>query len=286
MIVCKGMKMKQLKVLFSVSCLLFVLNCTTTPPSHVQEDEQTQVYLRVTGNKNSTVKTKGVDTNEEHAAYRNMNEETFRNLLIADLDKLSLIEGIWSNYKNTYKIGIQKTGQKGTYVAFILNSRDPSVNKGDIIADFFHTRHKKIYFTKYYLKDNTKIVTKANIFEYGMLLISLEKWGKEDVAFFRNSLLKETGEENKASALKQSFSQESKTGHDEYYVQVVASKNHDGAQKLLVKIKKYYPEAYIVVQNNFSKIRIPGVLTKKQGAIVSRDIENKFNLKPMVVQKK
>jgi len=71
-----------------------------------------------------------------------------------------------------------------------------------------------------------------------------------------------------------------------YYVQVGAMKNNNDAQKLLVKIKKYYPEAYIVVQNNFSKIRIPGVLTKKQGAFVSRDIEKKFNLKPMVVQKK
>jgi len=278
--------MKQLKVLILIGCLLFILNCTTTPPVHVQDDGQTKVYLTVTGSKNSTIKTEGVDINKEHSDYHNMNEETFRNLLIADLDKLSLIEGIWSNDKNTYKIGIQKAEKEGAYVAFILNSRDPSVNKGDIIAEFFKTSHKKIYFSKYYLKDKTKIVTKANIFEHGMLLISLEKWGKEDVAFFRNSLLKETAVEKKASDLKQSLAKKGETGIDEYYVQVVASKNHDGAQKLLVKIKKYYPEAYIVVQNNFSKIRIPGVLTKKQGAFVSRDIEKKFNLKPMVVQKK
>lgn len=279
--------MKQLKVFISVSCLLFVLNCTTAPPSHVQDDEQTQVYLRVTGSKNSAVKTEGVDTNEEHAAYRNMNEETFRNLLIADLDKLSLIEGIWSNHKNTYKIGIQKTGKKGAYVAFILNSRDPSVNKGDIIADFYQTRHKKIYFTKYSLEDKTKIVTKTYIDDHGMLLIFLHKWGKEDMAFFRNFPIKETTEEEKnVSDLKQSLVKEGETGNDENYVQAGAWENNNYAQKLLVKIKKYYPEAYIVVQNNFSKIRIPGVLTKKQGAIVSRDIENKFNLKPMVVQKK
>jgi hypothetical protein len=216
-----------------------------------------------------------------------MNEESFLNILNADLDKLSLIEGIWSNENNTYKIGIQKADKKGTYVAFILNSRDPSVNKGEIIADFIETRYKYIYFTKYYLDDRTEIITKANIDEYGMLLISLEKWGKEDLAFFRNSLVKEISEEeNKVANVKQSLVKEGEKGNDEYYVQVGSSKNHNYAQKMLVKIKKYYPEAFIVVHNNFSKIRIPGVLTKKQGAIVSRDIEKKFNLKPMVVLKK
>jgi hypothetical protein len=209
------------------------------------------------------------------------------NLLNADLDKLSLIEGIWSNEKNTYKIGIQKAEKKGAYVAFILNSQDTSVNKGEIIADFFESRYKYIYFTNYYLEDKTNIVTKANVDEHGMLLIFLEKWGKEDVAFFRDFPIKETTEEEeKVSDTKQSLAKEGETGNDEYYVQVGALKNHNDAQKLLVKIKKYYPKAYIVVHNNFSKIRIPGVLTRKQGAVVSKDIEKKFNLKPMLVLKK
>jgi cell division septation protein DedD len=49
--------------------------------------------------------------------------------------------------------------------------------------------------------------------------------------------------------VKQSQSKEDETGNDEYDVQVVALKNHDDAQKLLVKITKYYPEAYIVVDS-------------------------------------
>ncbi len=279
--------MKQLKVLILISCLLSALNCKSSPPLKFQKNGQNQAYLIVTGSKNSTVHTEGVDISEEHFDYHNMTEETFMNVLNADLDTLSLIEGIWSNEKNTYKIGIKKAEKKDTYVAFILNSRDPSVNKGEIIADFIETRYKYIYFTKYYLEDKTEILTKANIDEYGMLLIFLEKWGKEDLAFFRNSLVKETTEEErKVSNSKQSLIKEGEKGNDEYYVQVGSSRNHNYAKKMLVKIKKYYPHAYIVEHNNYSKIRIPGVLTKKQGASVSKDIEKKFNLKPMVVLKK
>ena len=72
----------------------------------------------------------------------------------------------------------------------------------------------------------------------------------------------------------------------EYYVQVGAWKNPNYAQETLVKLKQYYSESYIVVENNFHKARIPGVMDKKQGAIISKDIEEEFNLKPIVILKK
>ena len=75
------------------------------------------------------------------------------------------------------------------------------------------------------------------------------------------------------------------TGNNEYYVQVGTWRNFNYAEMTLSKIRPYYPNAYIVKQNDFKIIRIPGVLNKKQGAIVSNDIEKKFNLKPMIVQK-
>jgi len=74
--------------------------------------------------------------------------------------------------------------------------------------------------------------------------------------------------------------------NSKYYIQVGAVKNKNDAQKLLEKIKKYYPKTYMSVHTNFSKIRIPGIMTKKHGDIVSKDIEKKFNLKPMLVLKK
>jgi outer membrane lipoprotein len=87
------------------------------------------------------------------------------------------------------------------------------------------------------------------------------------------------------SDLKTSLTKEVTTASIEYYVQVGTWKNSKYAEDMLVKIKQNYAEAYIVEHNNFIKIRIPGVLTKIQGTIISKDIEDKFNLKPLVVQK-
>ena len=78
---------------------------------------------------------------------------------------------------------------------------------------------------------------------------------------------------------------DAQTGNVEYYIQVSAWKSPDHAQEILIKLKQYYPEAYITEENNFHKVRIPGIMNKKQGADISKDIEEKFNLKPIVVLK-
>ena len=85
--------------------------------------------------------------------------------------------------------------------------------------------------------------------------------------------------------LKTSLAKKFSTGGNEYYVQVGTWKNQNYAQKMLEKIKKYYPEVYLVEKNTFYKVRIPGILTKKQGMTVSEDIEIKFNIEPLLVLK-
>ena len=200
---------------------------------------------------------------------------------------MSRIEGIWSNEKNTFKIGIQQAKAKDKYFAFILNSQEPDMRKGEIIAEFFKTRYEHIYSTEYYLEDKTRIHTKSYVDEHGKLLIFLIEWEKESVILFREFPTKEATEEREnVSDSEQSSVQEGETGNDENYVQVGAWENHSYAQKLLVKINKYYPDAYIVEHNNYDKIRIPDVFTEEQGAIVSKDIEEKFNVKPVLVLKK
>ena len=201
--------MKHLKILILISYLLVVLNCKTTPPLQFQENKQVQVALRVVGSKSSTINTEKDDINEDKIAYINMDEKTFINLLNANFNfinalfyKLSLIEGIWLSEKNTYKIGIQKAKEKGRYIAFILNSQEPTMKKGEIIAEFFETRDEYIYSTEYYLKDKTKIVTKGYI-EHGMLLILLKKWGEENVFFLKEFPKKESTEEKEK--VKESF---------------------------------------------------------------------------------
>jgi hypothetical protein len=262
-----------------------IFNCKTAP-SPQSQGNSLPAYLIVTGNNSNGINIEPGDIAGGQNTYIDMNEETFMNKLNSDLDNLALIEGIWSNVRNTYQIGIQKTDEKDKYIAFILNSKEPSLKKGEIFAAFYKTRSDFIYFTEYYLEDKTKIVTKTYIDELGMLQTILEKWGKENVAFLRNFPVKERTGEDYIPDVKQSLTKEVETGIDEYFIQVSASKNHNAAQNMLEKIKPYYPDAYIVVQNDFSKIRIPGVSTRKQGLVISKDIEKKFNVKPILVLKK
>ena len=54
---------------------------------------------------------------------------------------------------------------------------------------------------------------------------------------------------------------------------------------MITKVKKYYPEVYMVVHDNFNKVRIPGVMTEQHGNIISKDIKAKFNMKTLLVKK-
>ena len=55
-------------------------------------------------------------------------------------------------------------------------------------------------------------------------------------------------------------------------------------------LKEYYPDAYITVEesdnNIFNKVRIPGILSRKQGDDIIRKIEERFGLKPIVLPEK
>ncbi|MCK5504512.1 MAG: SPOR domain-containing protein, partial [Thermodesulfovibrionia bacterium] len=84
--------------------------------------------------------------------------------------------------------------------------------------------------------------------------------------------------------LKQSLYKKIAAVNNKYYVQVGSWKNSQYAEDILIKLKKDYPEANIVEQNNFNKVRIPGAMTKKQAAIISKDIEGKLNMKPLIVR--
>ncbi len=218
-----GEKMKHLKVLILIGGMLLIVNCKTTPSVELRTDKEHSLlgkqYMEstlVVGSASDVIKpekkaamivvsernvikpekiaamivgskkSKNVGINKGQTTYIHMNEETFMNLLNADPDKLSQIEGIWSNEKKTYKIGFQKAEGKGKYFAFILNSQEPTMKKGEIIAEFIETKYGNTFSTKYYLEDKRKVDTKTYISENGMLMIFLVKWKKESVVFFKN----------------------------------------------------------------------------------------------------
>ncbi|MEN8262725.1 MAG: SPOR domain-containing protein [Nitrospirota bacterium] len=84
--------------------------------------------------------------------------------------------------------------------------------------------------------------------------------------------------------LKQSLDKKIAAVNSKYYVQVGSWKNSRYAKRILMKLKKDYPEATIVAQNNFNKVRIPGPMTRKQAAIIFKDIEGKLNIRPLIVR--
>lgn len=74
-----------------------------------------------------------------------------------------------------------------------------------------------------------------------------------------------------------------KKGNKNYSVQVGAWRNAEYAEETLNKLKTHHPDAYIAVENNFSKIRIPGITTKREGELIINDIKEKFNLNPILI---
>lgn len=74
------------------------------------------------------------------------------------------------------------------------------------------------------------------------------------------------------------------TRNDKYLIQVGAWRNVEFAQETLGKLRSGYPETYIVKEDNFHKVRIPGIMTKKQVSIISADLQENFNLNSILVQ--
>jgi len=72
----------------------------------------------------------------------------------------------------------------------------------------------------------------------------------------------------------------------QYVVQVGAWRNPHFAQETLGHLKEYYPEAVIVEENNFHKIRISGITDKNQVNIIIKDIEEKFHLQSLLIHNK
>jgi len=67
-----------------------------------------------------------------------------------------------------------------------------------------------------------------------------------------------------------------------YFLQVGAWKNPDLAKKTLSQLHRDYAEAYSFLKDNFQIIIIPNILTKERANALSKEIENKFDLKPLI----
>lgn len=74
--------------------------------------------------------------------------------------------------------------------------------------------------------------------------------------------------------------------NDKYYVQIGSWKTAELARKAFEKSKEYYPETYMYIDGNLSKVRISGIKTIKEGRLILEDIKDKFNLRALLVLRK
>jgi hypothetical protein len=71
-----------------------------------------------------------------------------------------------------------------------------------------------------------------------------------------------------------------------FYIQVGSWKNPDYARETLDQLIENYPDSYIVVEKEFHVIRIPDIMTKTEGDRIIKDIEDKYNLRPLLALKR
>jgi Flp pilus assembly secretin CpaC len=68
-----------------------------------------------------------------------------------------------------------------------------------------------------------------------------------------------------------------------YYIQVGSWKHRHYAEDIWEKLTLNYPDTYILEQGSFNKVRIPRIMTQKQGSEIIKEIKEEFNLDPLLV---
>jgi hypothetical protein len=177
-----------------------------------------------------------------------------------------LLEDVEAVHDKTFKLDTEEVSDTGSHM-------DIGQATNDKISSLKKDHRKKIWL--YLPIAITLIVALFAIFE------NFNKLFKNSVSVpIKSAPHKEIDNEHSTNTVV-----DTQTDKSEYYIQVGAWKNPDYAQEMLMKLNQYYPDAYITVKNNFHKIWIPVTLNNGQGADISKDIEKKFNIKPIIVRK-
>ncbi|RJR16496.1 MAG: hypothetical protein C4581_09735 [Nitrospiraceae bacterium] len=71
-----------------------------------------------------------------------------------------------------------------------------------------------------------------------------------------------------------------------YYIQIGAWINVKFAQEALNRLRGRYPDIYLTLEGNFSKVRIPGTMDRKKDALMLKELKEQYNLKPVLVYNK
>lgn len=171
-----------------------------------------------------------------------------------DVAKDSLIhaEEYYKNALLKYRENLLKTAELLEAETYLIQ------NKNEYISSIYDLNKALAEFEFSISSDITPLIAKGEVYEPYIEVVKIGETLKE--------LPTETNMES----------------DEEYYIQVGAFKYAKNAQKLLKRLKAYYPDVYIITTDNFNKVRIPGIKTKEQGKLILREIKEKFNIKAIL----
>ena len=247
--------MKHVKALILISCMLFVHNCKTTDSLQLQESRQDQNALMVIGTDNGAISIENIDDSPEEP--------------IADYIKSG------PPHIDTEKP--VELVQEVTHLDIADSSEEPIT---DVIKSGSPYYIDKKQPDELIQKDQNQDIGVSGPVESVHLDTVNYQPVEEDIEEDRDI----SNTENLPDS-KQSLDEKRAAVRNEYYVQVGSWKNLKYAEEIRIKLKKHYPDVHIVEQNKFYKVRISGIKSKKQGAVISKNIEENYNIKSLVVLK-
>ncbi len=149
-------------------------------------------------------------------------------------------------------------------------------------------------FIKLIATDNTKHINALFTYENGQIHSKniLTDNNSVQLQHIKNSALFEVVEENIPLARKEKdldiklpANIMDMAEENEFHIQVASLKDPEIAHGILSDFKQDYPAVYLLIQNDFYKVRIPDIKTSEQGYDLLKDIEAKFNIKPILVKR-
>ncbi len=264
--------MKHVKALILISCMVCVHNCKTTDSLQLEVSEHDQIALMVIGANDDTVNTETIDdsttervadvieSSSPHDIDKKQPDDFMQEDQIRDKGVSSPFESVHSHTVNDQPV--EEDMEEGRDISTKENL--PDTKQPDEFVQ--EVQNQEIGVNGPFESVHSHTINDQSVEEDIEAGRDISK--KEDVPVLKRPLVK------KRAAVR-----------NEYYVQVGSWKNLKYAEETHIKLKKHYPDVHIVEQNNFYKVRISGVMSKKQGVVISKSIEKKYNIKSLVVLK-
>jgi general secretion pathway protein D len=115
--------------------------------------------------------------------------------------------------------------------------------------------------------------------------MQMQRANDPDAAMAIDESIKPAERDNE-SALEIIHASRNMSDSHKYFIQVGAWINVNFALDTLEKLKTHYPDIYMAEEGRFNKVRIPGTMDKKKDSLMLKELKERFNLNPVLVNNK